>query len=292
MIRRLLGVALVGAVLLGGAAVARLHWSGLAGIARTLSAERPVAGDCIRTAGEFAEIVACTSAHSAEVVLVLDRADAARQRQAGTLGTLCQQAADGYTGGLRVTAAPDVVGWQQPVVLLQVASTPRIRPPATGPDWRACILEPVDTPSGGYRGDLRSMTTRVPAELATCARQVSNQYGDLAVSCDRPHQSQTFAQQIAWVPADDRRAALHDPDMLASCRAIVATAMDTDDPTAGGKLVVELARTRGTTAVTPTADQDPGSLGIPLDCRVRVIGTATLDGSLTGLGNNPLPLQQ
>lgn len=276
--RRLLGIGLVLLVALGLPAAARwngLHIAGSAVVARTVGV--PGVGDCVAALdgptpplmplvfGISAAVVdegavvfsTCVGAHVGEVVAFrrdLSGPDAGARASAA--GQWCTDVAATYREHLRWQVASVAAGVWSPAVVQRFVAVPS----APGPDgWSVCaVLAPgLERYQGSYQ---RSMAdSAAPTPFGSCR---SGQRPDRRVSCGAAHGEQVFGTLLAGATPT-----------LDSCRALVGRLTSMTDPTGGGRLEVGLA--------------DPESAAT---CRVRVVGSQRLTGTLLGLGDGPLPL--
>jgi hypothetical protein len=156
-----------------------------------------------------------------------------------------------------------------------------------GQKWIACVIYPRAAP---YSGTVRGGLAGPAAAAFGCCQDGLEPAPQQRVSCAGPHQSETFA--IA-TNADV------DPGVLdSSCRELVTTATGMRDPTAGGELAVEVVVGGSFGVSTQPGTPSAGSpvFADPVDsergqaaCVISVVVDRHLLGSLTGLGDGPVP---
>ena len=154
---------------------------------------------------------------------------------------------------------------------LTVLSRPNADP--AEPRWSACVmLAPLlETYSGSYLQSLAGGPA--PSPFGRC---LSDDAADRWVSCDAPHLAQEFGSGTG--PAMTAR------DAVDSCRALTEQMTGMDDVSAGGILrVVVIGGGSGTVGAG-------GQPAIGASCRLEVVGSSHLVGTLLGVANGPLPL--
>jgi hypothetical protein len=157
----------------------------------------------------------------------------------------------------------------------------------SGQGWIACVVYPR---AGEYAGTVRGGRAGPAAAAFGSCQDGAESAVQRRVSCRGPHDTEIFAI-ASTVDADS--------DVLtATCRELVMTATAMADPTAGGELAVDVmirgsfgdsARPIDPGAGSPVfADPVAAERG-QVACVVSVAGDRKLVGSLSGLGDGPLP---
>jgi hypothetical protein len=285
--RRLVGVAVVLAVLLVGAVASRLTWPGSAGRATATTQVRPAVADCVRTLPGWLFVVPCAQPHVAEVVVVVPVQSSSTDE---AFTRVCQSEIEAYTG----QPADGVLGpdWVAPFVSV----TPGSFSPAAGtstdasaPDpWRACLVQPAISAGLSYTGTLRGVggSGAVPAAASVCFRTTGNPTWS-AVPCTTPHLGEVVARRAFTVAIDQSFLDVEtDPTLLAGCAAEIGARTGLADPTAGGALSVGLSDI----SANSNFPGDATSIVATVDCTVSVAHGGRLTGSLLGIGDGPLPL--
>jgi len=291
MPRRLAGAALVAVALLVALAAAR--WSGVR-VAGTpyapVRASAPAVGVCIKqvtgapaegrpvtsfTVGSagvrdvrFAE---CSAPHVGEVVAFRSlTAPAPADADVASDGEWCRNVAAGYRSHVAFEVR-DVSGsgfWAPATGqrFLTILSAPSALEPSTR--WAACaIIAPgVQEYQGSYVSSLADTPT--PAPFGVCRQSDEN---PLVISCLEPHRIQDFATAVVRGPVSAPLAAV--------CAELIARMTGLRDPTAGGRLRVD---------VVPDAS-GTDERAASASCRLVVVGDRSLRATLIGVDNGPLP---
>ncbi|SDO26705.1 Septum formation [Nakamurella panacisegetis] len=271
----------VGAVLIALMAVAVITVPGVLGRRLTGSAAPALhvnppleIGNCLgplntpqelNTIVDVVPVVACTRAHSAEVIAVgrIDPVDypvrptvADAAFTSGPLSEQCDQAAAKFLGW----------GTKNTVPRIQVSFFTRLTIPGElewrlGQRWYACELMPgvLDYPIS-YDGTAQNASFRTPPDaFANCA----DGPGETRISCREPHHAEQLTSSYGKSAGGD-----------GNCRALVAKVIGTSDPTFNGQLAV-LSRVQGGAS----------------QCWVTTTSSRYLTATLINHGSRPLPLQ-
>ncbi len=203
--------------------------------------------------------------------------------------SLCELAEVSYVGSIGpfdpATIATPGIGWKSDVTVesLSIAPTPVQR--AAGQQWTACVGATRNRST--YTGSLsRALTVgTLPPEFATCWRTLvsstEQQVSEPEVACSQPHSVEILAQtritDRATTPAQ----------LAASCRGMASRAMQTADPTVGGRLRISAYSMDGS-SVRPvdTVTMLAGLTG----CVASVPAPLRLKGTVIGLRSKALPL--
>ena len=161
---------------------------------------------------------------------------------------------------------------------------------AAGQRWLACAA--VGYAFNGpapYRGTLEGVMSsmQVPAELAACLVTVPQPDGGGGArgECTRPHD----AEQFASVWSGDQR--LDPAELRATCVDLVATMTAMPDPTAAGRLELQVVESRVMSVqLSPGSDELIDVLEYTYACLLVATGDRELAGPLLGLGSGPVPL--
>ncbi len=189
----------------------------------------------------------------------------------GTAGA-CWASASRYVGLTatgRVTMVPadlhDGIDWSPELQVRGQAVGADLLQRAAGRDWAACVVRPqdLDVYLGSVRGALVSGTA--PAEYGNCSPSTDS-IVEASVDCSHPHP----VERIGWAAIPF--GSVSPAQIAQSCRDFARQMFRTADPTYSGLLDIVV---------------DSGDVST---CSAAVRGSARLDGSLIGLGNQPLPL--
>lgn len=147
---------------------------------------------------------------------------------------------------------------------------------AAGKTWSACIVTPRD--GGLYQGRLAAAYDgrRLPDAFGTCwdSRQVSA--ASRRANCSEPH----VAELIAAGRVEDL-GTTGSAQITASCTALAAKVMEREDPSAAGELAVQTSPEASRISLRTS-----GSLSVL--CYVAASGERQLEGSIVGMGDQPL----
>ncbi|MET3803708.1 hypothetical protein ABIB25_000694 [Nakamurella sp. UYEF19] len=233
---------------------------------------RPRVGDCLapldtpdqlNSVLDAVPIVACSQAHSAEILAVgsLDHKIWPKRPTVmdgtftgGALSSRCDQLAGQFLAWGQRTALPRI-----PVSFFTRLTVPNDLQWKLGQRWWACELMPslLDYPIS-YQGTARDASIATPpSAFAIC----SDGPGELRTPCDRPH----HAEQLTRSYGNGADVNL--------CPQLVGAVIGTSDPTFKGQLAV-LART------------DSSTVG----CWITTTSSRKLTATLINHGSAPLPL--
>lgn len=233
---------------------------------------RPAVGNCLapltspdqlNSVLDVVPIVACSEAHSAEILAVgaLDHKIWPKRPTVmdptftgGALSSKCDQLAGRFLAWGERTELPRI-----PVSFFTRLTVPNDLQWQLGQRWWACELMPslLDYPIS-YMGTARNASIATPpSAFAVC----SNGPGELRTPCDRPH----HAEQLTRSYGNGADVSL--------CPQLVGAVIGTSDPTFKGQLAI-LART------------DSGAIG----CWVATTSSLELTATLINHGSAPLPL--
>lgn len=181
--------------------------------------------------------------------------------------------------------------WLSPVRPLALTFGPRPDQVAAGQLWSACVVIGVGVGFAGQRfsGTVRRLAQRGGTAFAPFAVCSQAPVVHVTVPCDAPHRYEVFAESYD-LGADEAAS-------TASCREQVAQQTGLADPTAGGRLVVELLpyaydQTSGSESRAATYAEARASDGRGLICVVRPTDAGKrLTDTLHGIGERPLPLR-
>ncbi len=263
----------------------------------------PRVGDCLLEPGapnpfadsaDFASLRTgpCDGARFGEVAAVLtDGLRAAARRPGtgdGTPVARCAGASDDYLGVAAGTGDPD---WHPEFWIGTQVIEPTLRQQAAGQTWLACLVTAPPGPGPGtYRVSLRGAVrdNSYPSEFATCVPSMPNDPGRRTYQrCDLPHRAEVLGSTVVPLSVVDT-ARVRD-----SCHTLAATLIGRSDPTAGGRLVLDIAIAH-TADMIWIADGDAtltdAQPAVEALCVAEPAGTGRLTGPLLGLGNTQLPL--
>ncbi len=247
------------------------------------------------------ELGPCDGSRYGEVAAVIaGGVDAGTVKSAGPGGDVsivdpnqnaCEQAVAGYVGAPSSTAPNVANQWTLAFGFGSGAAAPDDLQIRFGQKWLACLVfatgdttTDTDAQTVAYSGTVRDSfsTGRLPSVLGSC---LSTAVSVRPMPCRQPHGAELFGS-ISTNPAGTTAALL-----AANCRAVVGKYTGMVDPTAGGRLSMQV---RGTHVIREKVFQ---GLGPPGDatgfatCVVTTTSTARhLTGPLLGLGSGPVPL--
>ena len=179
--------------------------------------------------------------------------------------------------------------WHVELATNTVVIAPTPRQVAFGQHWVACVVAAIQAPRVGVSvsqiGDAQGFST--PLSQWRHSRQVAEALGLCLLttsSADDPHDcSITHAAESFGFTNGP-----YTPELAATCRALVGDLTGMADPTAGGRLNVEVLsyNTNGdlVTSVKERTKADTGQA-----CVVNGDGRSYLKGSLLALGTRPVP---
>ena len=328
--RRTGGIIVLVAVILGSLLVARIGGTRVAGTAIPQPGlGAPTVGECVMsivgpaagplaiavppspvsvaTVGESAATFApCTEPHVGEVVAYLSLAStsvttahsppptsdgtpagsaaeptAAAAAAAVSDGQWCQMVAGTYRDQTSARYGNGSDGLWHPSIgqrFVAILSAPTLDP--AGPRWAACaLLSPgLELYSGSYVRSLANLPA--PAPFGLCR---TGEPADHWVSCTAAHRVQDFGTTLGQGVSPD--------EALVSCQFLIKRMTRMQDITNGGLLRVDVVdfpagSVNGGTFGTP----DPDGPSSAATCRLSVVGSGQLVGTLIGLGDRPLPL--
>jgi len=301
MDRRLIGgllfvVALTAAVVLPALPGVRLQ-----GVASTIVLpDDPQVGECVLESGADLAVIPpdessappaptfapCDGQPVAGEVVAVVRAtgdDRSRLEQAAASGVDCGRSSLEYSGlvlddGRFVvsdSAPDDPVSWNLSINMRTAWVLPAPLPQSAGRTWVACVVTPAT--GGTYRGRLAGAFDNgaLPDEFGVCWEKDAPSTG--SVSCASRHLGELMA--TATIPDGGTVAVA---DVMTSCRRLVAKVIGRIDPTAGGRLTVEML-------LTPDVAQFlamPQPLSVV--CSIAPVAQA-LYGTVVGLRDRPIP---
>jgi hypothetical protein len=304
--RRTAGVALVIGVVLAALTVPQLAGIRIAGQPVGLSiAAAPAVGDCLRPRGSDAAAthvavgmgpvapvtVPCALPHDAQVISVTsDPGQFPVVEQSGgqypDLGA-CADAAYPFLGIRLPTDAGDrsnLLGpWRPASLGTFMFLSPDAMQRRVGQSWLACLLvSPQGIVTGSAAGVFTGRARGNP--LALC-RPGANVLLDMAISCNRPH----AMELIGWRVADESVGGQRPLDQ--SCAELARRLTGMSDPTAGGALLVAAIVTHydATGILRDGYAPAPHSELNRAACVITPTGSRLLAGTLTGLGDAPVP---
>lgn len=292
--RRLTGLAVIVVAVIAIAAVA-------AGRQRTVSGAAvvpppPQIGDCVATSAadqvwqqlEYDVVPSlvsapCTGVRAGEVVSVDD--------QRPTTQTDCSTPTVSYLGlppGPGEQLGSETV-WITRSVIMSYTFGPSPLQVAAGQRWSACVALGIDRDS--FRSQPltespRDAATRGGAAFDPFAFCVAAPLSSTSIPCGHPHRYE--------VVADGFNLSAREADSLASCKAISSRLTGLVDPTAGGRLQVELVSyvwDDGASSARATGYQQARSGGGSVMCTVSPVAPGEmLSSTLVGLGERPVPI--
>ena len=304
--RRLIGVAVLVLALIAMATVPALGGRRVAGdaIAAEISSP-PAVGDCLASRNGLASTSAdvgfgqssdyltvdCAEPHLGEVIGVAPRSsyplDSRGPVTVPDLGE-CAEIANAYLGVAHSLEPGDrspLLGPWHP------ASTGRMDflgpddlQQRAGQDWLACVLVSRQGRVSGSVAGMYAGAARVNT-LATCRPDVDVRL-DVVVPCREPHAMEVFGWRVADETSGGQRT------LDASCLLLVERMTGMTDATAGGALqvrsvILHLDRDGVLQDGYPPAPDNGSGRAI---CTVIATPPHLLGGSLTGLGDGPVPL--
>lgn len=297
--RRLGGVILLVAVLLGSLLFARIGGVPIAGNAIAVpGAGVPRVGDCLREisgpvtvpsngappptgsvgiVGEssvtFSE---CGEQHVGEVVAFRMTPGSTATGAAGSVW--CTDVAQGYQSSVvwRIYGAPadlwNPVSNHEFIAIL--SATPEY-------PWAACaVLAPgMERYSGSYVESLPGFLPP-PAPFGSC--RTTSETSESWVPCTSPHRVQEFGVAV--------KAGMSSRDGVAACKELIEAMTGLPDVNAGGVLKIQVvgggANIGGADSNVPSAEAEAGHGR----CRLIAVGPNQLIGTLIGIGTGKLPL--
>lgn len=298
--RHWIGLALVVVVLLAAVTVPAVAGRRIVGNAVALVIPAaPQVGDCLLAvlpdppsvagADPAPFSVPCSAAHEGEIITqtVTVMGDSTGKKGGGVIPNVdaCANTAYWYFG----VHPPDRAGerstvlgrWWPAFSAKFQALYPSALQLRIGQSWAACVMisphgSIIGSPAHVFGGPPR------PSPIALCTPHTEVVL-DVSVPCDQPHPTEI----LGWRVADEDTAALRSFDQ--SCAELAARITGMADPTARGalRLVVHYLR------VTDGAVHEgwgPGRGGpYRAACTIGTVTARLLTGSLTGLGNAPVP---
>lgn len=260
----------------------------------------PAAGSCLAASAYGLNVVPCDAPHQLEVAAAWSAwDDRTGANELPELARACRKIGRQYVaaqGHVAAESAP-TAGWQPTPMNFywDLMGGPDGRFDPVG--WRACVVVPQGSgsvnavrPFTGSLTELRPMAAR-PEALRTCFSGGGSV--PPAVPCTWPHSGEVFAEEVLDLEEGTELAdVLVDPARRDSCLHLVADLIAAPDPTFGGRLRIDIDGS----AQVPRLTTDPSSGAIVslrqahVRCVAVAIGDVRLDGSLIGLGANPLPV--
>ncbi len=294
------GLALVAAVLLAAVAVPTVAGRKTAGNAvALLGPAAPRGGDCLldvspdrgsRTAAAPAPLpVPCSSAHDGEIITATATVIGVSisKKGGGDVPDVeaCANTAYWYFG----VHPPDRAGERSAVLgrwWPAFSATFRILLPSplqlrVGQSWSACVMisphgSIVGSPAHVFGGPPQ------PSPIALCTPQTAIML-DVAVPCNQPHTTEI----LGWRVAEEDTAIQGSFDQ--SCAELAARITGMSDPSAGGALRSAVEYLRVADGLVHEG-WGPGQGGpYRAACTISTTAAHLLAGSLTGLGNAPVP---
>lgn len=256
----------------------------------------PQIGDCVSTAitdqewqgmneGKVPVLVSapCEGARAGEVVSVDDqRAYTQRDCWTPTLGYLGVPATTGPFSESETT-------WQTRTVVMSYTFGPSPLQVAAGQLWSACVVLGIDTE------DFRPLPLEESArDAATRGGTAFDRFAICSdapsptefTACGGPHRYEMVADAIALGPSE--------ADSLESCQALVSELTGMQDPSANGRLRVELTAYRyddGGGSLLKADYLQARAAGGGVTCTVSPAAPdKMLTSTLVGLGKRPLPI--
>lgn len=300
MDRRSLGLGVIIVVLVTALTVPLLAGRKVVGIAVALTVPAaPRVGDCLLDiapdpasstgAGPAPEVVPCTSPHHAEVitqtVTVVDALD--RRSGGGDVPDLaaCANTAYWYPGVHPLDRAGErsaVLGPWWPAFSADFQSLlPGPLQLRIGQSWVACVVtSPHELTSGSVAHLFGGPPRPNPVALCTPPGQIQLR---VAIDCDQPHPTEI----VGWRVADENTATPRLFDQ--SCADLSGRITGMTDPTAQGALRSAVVIIRSADGAVH-AGWGPGrEAPYRAACTISTASSRLLTGSLTGLGNAPVP---
>ena len=302
--RRLGGVVLLVAVLLGSLLVARIGGVRIAGSAIAVpGAGAPRVGDCVREisgpvtipssgappptgsvgiVGESSvSFSRCAEQHVGEVVAF--RMTPGSTAAGAANSDWCSEVARGYQSSSvwRIYGPPGEL-WNP------VSNHEFIAILSASPDypWEACaVLAPgMELYSGSYVASLPGLLAP-PAPFGSC-RSVS-EASDTWISCTSPHRVQEFGVAV--------EAGMSSRDAVAACRELIQAVTGLPDVNAGGLLKIQVVGGSSPAGGGDFGGADLGGADAIESaefgrCRLIATGPTQLIGTLIGIGTGKLPL--
>ena len=161
---------------------------------------------------------------------------------------------------------------------------------ALGQRWLGCAVMAYtasgeETYVGSLAGSMRTLT--IPPDFAVCLETVPqpNGIGGEVTACDNPHQAEQFGAVYR-----DREVAADGRQLAASCPDLASALTRMPDPTAGGRLHIEVNEMR-MLAYDEAGDPLTDASAITYACLLVANRDAKLTGPLLGLAEAPLPIR-
>lgn len=251
---------------------------------RNSSIDSGVPPQIVVTAGSFGP---CSRAKAGEVVAGWPDVEAAEQAPTSRRGGACYPQAASFAGLATVGSSTDLPGapvggpisWRTTIGFVGLWVTPGIGEQNAGRSWRLCLVVPVDR--GTYEGTLRNAFTTgsLPSSFGLCWAAADLDRFPAMVKCDQSHPAELLATGYI------RDRSLAPTELIDSaCREIAGRIMHTDDPTRGGVLDVVADRQTGG---SDGREDSPLIVG----CFVTTADARPLDGTVIGLGEDPVPFR-
>jgi hypothetical protein len=303
VIRSVRGIALIIVAMVGALTVPNLTGHRISGLGTAVAIPPPPrVGDCLLRndpvtllpevgADEATPRLPCSSPHDGEIILLATTLhEFPMIKQGGTRfpdPALCAEAAYPYLGVHRMTEGgvrSALLGpwWPASIGRFGFLSPSPLQRRA-GQTWLACVLSsPQGVVTGSAAAVLHDRASRNP--VAFCLPG-TNVLLDVSISCGRPHAMEV----LGWRVADESVGGQRPLDT--SCAELAVRMTGMRDPTARGQLSVAAVVGHYDTNGILQAGYGPGphsELNCAA-CTISAAGTRMLDGTLTGLGDAPLP---
>lgn len=242
----------------------------------------------------------CVANHYGEITAVLQHLPLQKNPSASPLEgpgyellNRCPSASLEYLGLADPAAgnATDPAAWVPALNANFVFAGPDPRQKAAGQNWGACVLVAnpgTNNAAVSFAGPLQNAvaSARLPALFGSCSANLS--VLSAPESCSDWHTDQILGQ--ADLTTSDSSPAVR----LATCRNIALRVTGMPDPTAGGRLQVEVFIDRVNADGSRGASSGPLAKGETVygTCGIHAAGRARLNDSLIGLGTAPVPLNR
>jgi hypothetical protein len=195
-------------------------------------------------------------------------------------GQWCQMVAGTYRDQTSARYGNGSDGLWRPSIgqrFVAILSAPTLDP--AGPRWAACaLMSPgLELYSGSYVRSLANLPAPAPFGLCRAGEQA-----DQWVSCSAPHRIQDFGTTVKQGVSADKA--------LASCRFLIQRMTRMQDITNGGLLRVDMLNFPVGTGNGGSFGTDPAGGSTVSTCRLSVVGSGQLVGTLIGIGDHPLPM--
>jgi hypothetical protein len=236
--------------------------------------------------------VQCSLPHDAQVISLTqdrDQFPAVHRDSSARYPNIdaCSDLAYPFLGVRALNEAGDRSGLLGPWLPASIGTFVFLSPDPTqrrvGQRWLACLLiSPQGLVTGSSAGVFVAPARSNP--LAVCHKG-ANVLLDVSISCQRPH----AMELLGWRVADESVSGQRPLDQ--SCAELVRRMTGMSDPTAGGELLVAavVMHFDGNGVLSAGYGPGPHSEWNRAACTVSRTGSRLLAGSLTGLGDAPVP---